>query len=174
MKADHENRHDAKDQLDEHAADAFASAATSYFLQRGSVIHATNQTGGQVAHSITNNFYHAQKYDGGKGHVEPQPMGLGRRGVQNNHRLSEQDLSVLREAASGDGTILMFRADSGLVVLVHDRQVNEVGNPRSEALYRQIIENLLSAGLVTQIETVAHVVVYKLTLSAYELIDTTK
>jgi hypothetical protein len=167
IKKDHENRRAGNDQMDEHAADAFASAASTYFLHHGSVIHATNQTGGQVAHSITNNYYETPIH-------ETPPIGSGRRQVQRDPRLSEQALELLRQAASGDGSILVIKADAGLAILVHDRQVNEMGNPRSEALYRQIIENLYSAGLISKTESVGHVVVYKLTHSAFELIDAVK
>ena len=59
MKTDHEARLEGKEPVDEQASEAFASAVTVYFVQHGSVIQTTNQTGGQAAHSITNNYYEA-------------------------------------------------------------------------------------------------------------------
>jgi hypothetical protein len=58
MKEDHETRLDGKEPVDEKTAEAFASAAATYFILQGSVIHAPNQSGGQVAHTITN-YYQA-------------------------------------------------------------------------------------------------------------------
>src|SRR5947209_8517393 len=58
MKEDHETRLDGKEQVDEKTAETFASAAVAYFIHQGSVIHAPNQSGGQVAHTITN-YYQA-------------------------------------------------------------------------------------------------------------------
>src|ERR1700677_888475 len=55
MKKDHEARFDGKEAVSEEDAERFASAAT-YIIEHGSLIIASNITGGQVAHSITNNY----------------------------------------------------------------------------------------------------------------------
>lgn len=163
MKADHEVRLEGKEPLDEEASEAFASAVTIYFVQHGSVIHTTNQTGGQVAHSITNTY------------VLPAIPQLARMRVAGDPQLPQQAVQVLREAASGDGMILVIHADAGLAVLVNGKQANEMGNPRSEALYRDIVASLRSAGLITLMQTSgSYAEVYKLTHAAFQLVDAMK
>jgi hypothetical protein len=163
MKSDHEGRLDGKEPLDEQASEAFASAVTVYFVQHGSVIQTTNQTGGQVAHSITNTY------------VMPVVGQLGRTKVAGDPQLPQQAVQMLRDAANGDGTILVLHADAGLAVLVNGKQANEMGNPRSEALYRDIVESLRSAGLITLTQTSgSYAEVYKLTSGAYHLVDAMK
>jgi hypothetical protein len=63
MKQEHETRTDGKEFIDEATSKTFASAAMKFFLMNGSVINATNVSGGQFAHSITNN-YAAPQNDG--------------------------------------------------------------------------------------------------------------
>jgi hypothetical protein len=110
MKEDHEIRLDGKEQVDDRTSDAFAAAASIYFVQHGSVIHTTNQTGGQVAHSITNNF------------VFPATGQWGRVRALSDSRLSQRTVELLRDAADGDGTILVLHADAGLGILVNGKE----------------------------------------------------
>lgn len=56
MKEDHETRQDGKEPIDNDTAEAFTSAVMNYFVEQGDVVHATNVSGGQVAHTI-NNLY---------------------------------------------------------------------------------------------------------------------
>jgi hypothetical protein len=62
MKEDHETRLEGKEPVDEKTAETFVSAAVTYFIHQGSVIHSPNQSGGQVAHTITN-YYQAPNPD---------------------------------------------------------------------------------------------------------------
>ena len=167
MKADHESRLEGKEPIDEEVSDLFSSAPSIFVVQHGSVIHTANQTGGQVAHSITNNYYDLPK------HVT-SPMGLNRSMPGNNPPLSEQAITLLRQAAEGDGSIMVIKADAGLAILADHRQVNEMGNARSEALYRQIVETLRTSALITQTDSYKGVVVYKITQAAFELVDAMK
>ncbi len=163
MKSDHEARLEGKEPVDEQASEAFASAVTVYFVQHGPVIQTTNQTGGQVAHSITNTY------------VLPAIERLGRTKVAGDPQLPQQAVQLLREAANGDGMILVLHADAGLAILVNGKQANEIGDPRSEALYRDIVESLRSAGLITLTQTSgSYAEVYKLTHAAFQLVDAMK
>ena len=69
----------------------------------------------------------------------------------------------------------MIHADAGLAILVDGKQANEIGNPRSEALYRNIVESLRAAGLITLTQTSgSYAEVYKLTHRAFQLVDAMK
>jgi hypothetical protein len=71
--------------------------------------------------------------------------------------------------------ILVLHADAGLAVLVNGKQANEMGNPRSEAVYRNIVESLRAAGFITLTQTSgSYAEVYKLTHAAFQLIDAMK
>jgi hypothetical protein len=56
MKQQHETRIDGKEFVDDATTKTFASAAMKFFMIDKSVIQAANITGGQVAHTITNNY----------------------------------------------------------------------------------------------------------------------
>jgi len=58
---------------------------------------------------------------------------------------------------------------------VNGKQANEMGNPRSEALYRDIVESLRASGLITMTQTSgSYAEYYKLTHGAYRLVDAMK
>jgi hypothetical protein len=91
---------------------------------------------------------------------------------RRQYSLSDEAVDLLRDAANGDGTIIAMEADAGFVVLGNGRQFTEPGNARSEALCRQVIRNLESAGLIERTQRGAHhAEVYKVTHSGFELID---
>jgi TIR domain-containing protein len=97
------------------------------------------------------------------------------RQAQPRHSLSAQAVELLREAAGGDGMIITMNADVGLVVMTTTRQFSEPGIARSEALYRQVIRTLQSAGFIERTnQGGSSSEVYKVSLSGFELIDSLK
>jgi hypothetical protein len=108
-------------------------------------------------------------------HCKPTADTATPRKAAARYSLSEQAVELLKEAASGDGMIITMEADVGFVVLTNTRQFSEPGNARSEALYRQVIRNLESAGLIERTQRGTHSAeVYKVSHVGFELLDSMK
>jgi len=54
MKENHETRQEGKEAVDDGSSETFTSVVVDNLVEHGSVIQATNVSGGQVAHTITN------------------------------------------------------------------------------------------------------------------------
>lgn len=84
-------------------------------------------------------------------------------------RISDDGLELLRTAAAGDGEILRAEMMSGTIIQAGGRQFIVEGNQRSEARWREAIEDLLDAGAIVSVGSKNEV--FRVTAAGYKIVD---
>ena len=85
-------------------------------------------------------------------------------------KLSTEAEELLLDASIGhSGKIMMYGASQGLVITTNDRDLNEIGNPRSEAKWKAAVEELLYRDLIEDVGSKG--VIFRLTNKGYKLAD---
>lgn len=81
--------------------------------------------------------------------IDPPPAELNGVPTEDEPRLSDDQATILRSAASADGTVIRTRTRSGLIIQAGGDVLNEVGDSSSEAQWEAALITLWEADLLS-------------------------